>query len=93
MHEGDDLEVTFAVQAARRRRHDRHGLRAVPSGPRPDQARHRRRVAVAGAQADIDRPPRYEQQADDVAALTERLGIEQADLFGFSPGETADGRE
>jgi len=36
--------------------------------------------------ADIDRPITYEAMADDAAALLAHLGIEQADVVGFSMG-------
>src|SRR6478752_533666 len=36
--------------------------------------------------ADADRPITYEQMADDVAALAAHLGLEQADVAGFSMG-------
>jgi len=36
--------------------------------------------------ADADRPITYEQMADDVAALAGHLGLEQADVAGFSMG-------
>jgi pimeloyl-ACP methyl ester carboxylesterase len=53
-------------------------------------AEARRVVAVElqghGHTADIDRPLCYEQIADDVAALLRHLGIEQADVFGYSMG-------
>ena len=39
-----------------------------------------------GRTADIDRPITYEQMADDVAAAMEGLGVEQADVFGYSMG-------
>jgi pimeloyl-ACP methyl ester carboxylesterase len=39
-----------------------------------------------GHTADIDRPLSYEQMADDVAALLAEIGIEKADVFGFSMG-------
>jgi pimeloyl-ACP methyl ester carboxylesterase len=39
-----------------------------------------------GHTADIDRPISYEQMADDTAALCAHLGIDNADVFGFSMG-------
>jgi len=39
-----------------------------------------------GHTADIERPLRYESLADDTAALMGHLGIEQADVFGYSLG-------
>ncbi len=36
------------------------------------------------SQADIDRPLSYEQMADDTAALMREIGVENADVFGFS---------
>jgi pimeloyl-ACP methyl ester carboxylesterase len=39
-----------------------------------------------GRTADVDRPLSYAQMADDVAKLLEYLGIEQADVFGYSVG-------
>lgn len=56
----------------------------------PQLARHRQVIAVElqghGHTADIDRPLRYEQMADDVAALLNWLDIVQVDIFGFSMG-------
>jgi pimeloyl-ACP methyl ester carboxylesterase len=56
----------------------------------PSLARDRQRIAVElpghGRTADIDRPPGFEQDADDVAALLRYLQIAQADLFGESLG-------
>ncbi len=56
----------------------------------PDLARERQIIAVEmqghGHTADIDRPLRYEQLADDIAALLTQIGIEKADLFGWSLG-------
>jgi pimeloyl-ACP methyl ester carboxylesterase len=53
-------------------------------------AEARRIIAVElqghGRTADVDRPLTYEQMADDVAALIGHLGIEQADVFGYSMG-------
>ncbi len=39
-----------------------------------------------GHTADIDRPMSFEQMADDVAALIQHLGLEQADVVGYSLG-------
>jgi pimeloyl-ACP methyl ester carboxylesterase len=39
-----------------------------------------------GHTADVDRPLSYEQMADDVASLIRHLGIERADVFGYSMG-------
>jgi pimeloyl-ACP methyl ester carboxylesterase len=39
-----------------------------------------------GRTADIDRPLSLENMADDVAAALQQLGIEQADIFGYSMG-------
>ena len=39
-----------------------------------------------GHTADIDRPLSYEQMADDVAALIRHLGLDQADVVGYSMG-------
>jgi pimeloyl-ACP methyl ester carboxylesterase len=50
-----------------------------------------RRVIVPEAEghgrtADADRPLTYEQMADDAAALARALGLEQADVVGYSMG-------
>lgn len=39
-----------------------------------------------GRTADIDRPFSYEQLADDVAAFMDEIGVENADIFGYSLG-------
>jgi pimeloyl-ACP methyl ester carboxylesterase len=39
-----------------------------------------------GRTADVDRPLGYEQMADDTAALVRSLGIERADVVGYSMG-------
>jgi pimeloyl-ACP methyl ester carboxylesterase len=56
----------------------------------PSLARGRRVIGVEqlahGHTADIDRPLRIRHWADDTAALLRHLGIDQADLFGYSSG-------
>src|SRR5712691_4451915 len=56
----------------------------------PRLASSRQVIAVEhqahGHTADIDRPLTYEQMADDVAGLITHLGLERADVFGFSVG-------
>ncbi len=39
-----------------------------------------------GHTGDIERPLRYELMADDIAALIRHLGLERADIFGYSLG-------
>jgi pimeloyl-ACP methyl ester carboxylesterase len=56
----------------------------------PGLARSRQVIAFElqahGRTADIDRPLSLEQMADDTAAALRHLGIEQADIFGYSMG-------
>jgi pimeloyl-ACP methyl ester carboxylesterase len=56
----------------------------------PSLAETRQVIAVEqqahGHTADIDRPLSYEQMADDTAALLRHIGIESADVFGWSMG-------
>lgn len=56
----------------------------------PGFAERRRVITVDlqghGRTRDSDRPLRYESMADDVAALLARLGIDRADLLGYSMG-------
>jgi pimeloyl-ACP methyl ester carboxylesterase len=58
----------------------------------PSLARGRQVIGVEqqahGHTADIDRPLSIQQWADDTAALLGHLGIERADLFGYSSGST-----
>jgi pimeloyl-ACP methyl ester carboxylesterase len=53
-------------------------------------AKSRRVIAIEqqahGHTADIDRPLSYEQMAEDTNALLQHLGIEKADVFGYSFG-------
>jgi pimeloyl-ACP methyl ester carboxylesterase len=59
-------------------------------GTIPSLAKGRQVIGVEqqahGHTADIDRPLRIRQWADDTAALLGHLGIGQADLFGYSSG-------
>jgi pimeloyl-ACP methyl ester carboxylesterase len=56
----------------------------------PSLAETRKVIAVElqghGHTADIDRPLSYEQMADHVSALLAEIGIEKADIFGYSMG-------
>jgi pimeloyl-ACP methyl ester carboxylesterase len=56
----------------------------------PMLAENRQVVAVHlqahGRTADIDRPLNFELMADDIAALMKHLGIERADIMGYSLG-------
>jgi pimeloyl-ACP methyl ester carboxylesterase len=56
----------------------------------PLLAKSRRVIAVDlqahGRTADIDRPMSFEAMADDIAALIKHLGIEKADVMGYSLG-------
>src|SRR5262245_17055829 len=56
----------------------------------PALSRHRQVIAFDqqghGRTADVDRPFSFAQSADDAAALLEHLGIERADVCGYSNG-------
>lgn len=56
----------------------------------PELAKGRRVILVDlqahGHTADADRPLRYETMADDIAGLIRHLGLDQADLMGYSFG-------
>jgi len=56
----------------------------------PSLAQNRQVVAVDlqahGRTADIDRPLSFELMADDIAVLIKHLGIEEADVMGYSLG-------
>jgi len=60
-------------------------------GPNLEALAEKRQVIAVelqghGHTADIDRPLSYEAMADDIAALMKYLGIEQADVMGYSLG-------
>jgi pimeloyl-ACP methyl ester carboxylesterase len=56
----------------------------------PDLSANRQVIAVElqghGHTADIDREPSFANMASDIVALLDELGIERADVFGFSLG-------
>ena len=56
----------------------------------PELAKTRQVIAFElqahGRTADIDRPLTLEGMADDVATALQQLGIERADIFGYSMG-------
>jgi len=53
-------------------------------------AEHRQVISIDlqghGGTADVDRPLRFEVMADDVAALLKQIGVERADVLGYSLG-------
>ncbi len=56
----------------------------------PLLAAHRQVIGVDlqahGRTADVDRPIRFESMADDIGALIRHLGLERADVMGYSLG-------
>lgn len=56
----------------------------------PELVKYHQLIAVElqghGRTRDVDRPETFEQDADDVATLLQKLKIEKADFFGFSNG-------
>jgi pimeloyl-ACP methyl ester carboxylesterase len=56
----------------------------------PDLTETRQVIALEmqahGHTADVDRPLSIEQMADDTVAALQKLGIEEADIFGYSMG-------
>lgn len=68
------------------------GIQATAGfGPTIEALARRRRVIAVHLQGhghtpDLDRPLRYEQLADDVAALVRELGLGKADFMGYSLG-------
>lgn len=70
--------------------HGGYGQTAMLGGLPARLAEDRRVVAVDlqghGRTADIDRPLTYEALGDDIAALTQHLGLGSVDLMGYSLG-------
>ena len=70
--------------------HGGFGLTGMFGEVLPQLAAGRQVIAVDlqghGRTADLDRPLRLELMAEDIAALIRHLGIEQADLMGYSLG-------
>lgn len=70
--------------------HGGFGSTGMFNGILPELADGRRVIAVDlqahGRTADIDRPLSFEAMADDVAALIRHLGLEKADVMGYSMG-------
>jgi pimeloyl-ACP methyl ester carboxylesterase len=87
------LDMYYEIQGAGRPLVLLHGALMTIEGCGellPSLAKTRQVIAVEqqahGRTADVDRPFRYEQMADDTAALLSELDIEQADFFGYSMG-------
>jgi pimeloyl-ACP methyl ester carboxylesterase len=87
------LEMYYEIHGAGRPLVLLHGALMTIEGFKellPSLAVTRQVIAVEqqahGRTADIDRPLRYEQMADDTVALLRQVGIEQADFFGYSMG-------
>jgi pimeloyl-ACP methyl ester carboxylesterase len=88
-----DLRMYYAIRGAGRPLVVLHGAYMTIDlmGPLlPELAKSRQVIAVEqqghGRTADIDRALTYEQMADDTAGLLRHLGIESADVFGYSMG-------
>jgi pimeloyl-ACP methyl ester carboxylesterase len=88
-----DLRMYYEIRGAGRPLVVLHGAYMTIDlmGPLlPELAKSRQVIAVEqqghGRTADIDRPLTYEHMADDTAGLLRHLGIESADVFGYSMG-------
>ncbi len=70
--------------------HGGYGTTDMFNPVRDGLAHGRQTIAVDlqghGRTADIDRPLRFENIADDIGGLIDRLGFETVDLFGYSLG-------
>ena len=88
-----ELEMYYEVHGSGRPLVLLHGayMSADAMGPLLGPLASDRRVVVPemqghGRTADADRPITYEQMADDTAALIGHLGLEDADVVGYSMG-------
>lgn len=88
-----DLNMYYEIHGAGRPLILLHGayMTIEMMGPiLPGLAKTRRVIAVEqqghGRTADVDRPLTYEQMADDTAALARQVGIDNADVVGYSMG-------
>ena len=88
-----ELEMYYEVHGSGRPLVLLHGayMSADTMGPLLGPLAAERRVVVPemqghGRTADADRPITYEQMADDTAALIGHLGLEDADVVGYSMG-------
>jgi pimeloyl-ACP methyl ester carboxylesterase len=90
----NDLTIYYEVHGAGRPLILLHGaLSAIGTSfgkVLPSLAKTRQVIAIEqqayGHTADIDRPLTIEQMADDTTALLRHLGIDNADIFGYSMG-------
>jgi pimeloyl-ACP methyl ester carboxylesterase len=89
----NDLQLYYEIHGTGRPTlllHGAYGTTGLWGELLPGLATGRQIIAVDpqghGRTADIDRPIRYEAMADHCAALLDHLGIEQADVVGYSMG-------
>jgi pimeloyl-ACP methyl ester carboxylesterase len=86
------LDISYEIHGSRQHRLLPGGYRTIEAMGEmvPQLAATQRVIAVEpqghGHTADIERPLRFELMADDIAVLITHLGLERADLFGFSLG-------
>jgi pimeloyl-ACP methyl ester carboxylesterase len=94
--DADGLRVYYEVQGTGEPLVLLHGsfmtIDATWATLRPTLSKSRQVIAIElqghGHTADRDRPMSYERMADDVAAVLRHLGIERADVLGYSMGGT-----
>jgi pimeloyl-ACP methyl ester carboxylesterase len=89
----DDLNVYYEIHGEGRPTVVLHGAYMNVDGMAPlvqPLAQDRQVIAPElqghGRTADVDRPITYEGMADDTAGVLDQLGIEQADVVGYSMG-------